>query len=143
MQQKTEQQKSPFNNTAILRWCNISIRTLHIACAGVSLGGIIQQQPDAGSVGWYFALVLTGVILLLLEWLHDRHWPHRGKGLLVQCHTLLAAAAMLLPALSVVFIWLALILGSVGSHMPRRYRHWSIFYGPEKKEMGKRAENSG
>jgi hypothetical protein len=26
------------------------------------------------------------------------------------------------------------IIGSVGSHMPRKFRHYSIIYGPEKRE---------
>ena len=47
--------------------------------------------------------------------------------------SLLALVVPLRPGLAVVLLWLILILGSVGSHMPRRWRHWSLLDGPEQR----------
>ena len=80
---------------------------------------------------------VVGIVVLhiarLLELQHDRRWPHRGKGLLALAHALLALVVPLRPGLAVPILWLILILGSVGSHMPRRWRHWSLLDGPEQR----------
>lgn len=121
------------NNRSILRWSNIAVRTLHIVSAGAVFGGILQRASYSDMRGWFLTVILTGLTLLLLEWLHDLHWPHRGKGLLVLCHIIAAAASAFLPFFQVALLWTSLVVGSVGSHMPRRYRHWSILYGPEQR----------
>ena len=37
----------------------------------------------------------------------------------------------LYPGLTVPLLWGALVTGCIGSHMPRRFRHWSILEGRE------------
>lgn len=117
-----------------LRWSNILLRTLHIAAAAVLFGGLILQQEYAVFRSWHYGVIASGLALLALEWQHDRRWPHRGKGLLVQLHILLALAVHFWPAQQVLLLWLVLISGSVGSHMPRRLRHWSCIDGWEARE---------
>jgi hypothetical protein len=36
--------------------------------------------------------------------------------------------------LAIFLLWGVVISGGIGSHMPRRYRYWSILHGPEKRE---------
>ncbi len=114
-----------------LRWLTISIRTAHLATTSVVFGGIILHQPLQFLRYWLAGVIVSGMLLLALEWMHDIHWPHRGKGLLVYLHI---AGAVLIHSsmiLAVPLAWFVLIIGSVGSHMPRRFRHWSIIDGPE------------
>lgn len=122
-----------------MRWSNILVRTLHIACIAVVFGGIILQPAGTLSPLWHQGMVGSGIVLLILEWLHDSQWPHRGKGLMVHCHILCAIGIPFFPRFAPVLVLLALVFGSVGSHMPRYYRHWSVFHGPEiRKEKSSR-----
>lgn len=116
------------------RWINIVLRTLHIAAAGVVFGAVMLQQKYAVFYYWHHAMIGGGFALLLAEWLHDRRWPHRGKGLLVQLHLLLAVSVHFWPEQEQLIVWLVVISGCIGSHMPRRFRHWSVRDGWEQRE---------
>jgi hypothetical protein len=121
-----------------MRWLDIAVRTGHIGVASVFFGGCIWLVPYVRLSFWHHLVIATGCVLLLLEWLHDRHWLHRGKGLLGLLHTCLGLLIHLKPGLTVPLLWIILVTGCIGSHMPRRFRHWSILYGPEISEPGER-----
>ena len=116
-----------------MRWLGIAARTAHLATAAVFFGGSLLQVDQARLTPWLMAALVSGAVLLVLELLHDRCWPHRGKGLLALAHALLVLVVPLRPGLAAPLLWLILIAGSVGSHMPRRFRHWSIVDGPEQR----------
>ena len=118
-----------------MRWVNIGVRTLHIAVVAVLFGGVLLAVPAARLGAWHWLTIVSGLVLLVLEWMHDNRWWHRGKGLLVWVHLGLCLLIHAAPALSKPLLWLILISGCVGSHMPRRYRHWSIVEGWEKREQ--------
>jgi hypothetical protein len=79
---------------------------------------------------WRHLTIAAGGFLPL-EWRHDPRWPHRGKGLLALLHLGLCALIHWAPALTAPLLWMMLISGSIGSHMPRKFRHWSILQGWE------------
>ena len=114
-----------------MRWLTITVRTAHIATTGVLFGGLILAVEFIRLGCWHWWTIVTGSLLLALEWLHDRRWLHRGKGLLVVFHLGLCILIHFLPALMVPLLWLILMSGCIGSHMPRRYRHWSLLEGWE------------
>ncbi len=117
------------------RWINIVLRTLHVAAAAVVFGAVILQQKYTVFHYWHHAMIGSGCALVLAEWLHDQRWPHRGKGLLVQLHALLAVSVHFSPEQWwVLIVWLVLISGCIGSHMPRRFRHWSAKDGWEQRQ---------
>lgn len=122
---------------AIMRWLAIAIRTAHIATTGVLFGGLLLAVDFIRLGSWHWWAVATGVLLLILEWTHDRRWPHRGKGLLVHVHVLCCLLIHVLPDLRVPLLWMILISGCMGSHMQRRYRHWSVLEGWEQGEQKK------
>lgn len=124
------------------RWLSIILRTGHIGVAAVLFGGTLLLVPPGRLHYWHHATIASGLTLLLLEWLHDRHWPHRGKGLLALFHAGLGLLIHLMPDLTVPLLWLILISGSLGSHMPRRYRHWSIVAGWEQRSPESRNRRS-
>ena len=118
----------------LARWSSISCRTVHIGVASVFFGGSVLHVPTALLIPWLHLAIATGAGLVLLELLHDRRWPHRGKGLLALFHAGLAAVAHLAPAATVPVLWGTLVIGCIGSHMQRRYRHWSFLDGWEQPE---------
>ena len=117
-----------------MRWANICLRTLHIALAAVVFGGVILQEQYAAFRNWHHGAILSGLTLLALEWGHDRCWPHRGKGVLVQAHILFGVILHFWPEQQVILLWLVMLSGCIGSHMPRRFRHWSWKDGWEQRE---------
>jgi len=117
-----------------MRWLSIVTRTAHIAVAGVVFGGVILQISHDRMALWHYLVIASGGVLLFFEWRHDPNWPHRGKGLLVHLHVLMGLLVHVASSLAVFLLWGVVISGGIGSHMPRRYRYWSILYGPEKRE---------
>ena len=116
-----------------LRWTDISLRTLHIAVASALFGGILFQQGYTQLKPWHHLVIASGLALLAAQWLHDKKWLHRGKGLMVFIHVLFALSIHFFPNSKIPILWAIVISGSVGSHMPRRYRHWSCTDGWEKR----------
>jgi hypothetical protein len=111
------------------RVISIALRTLHILASSLLLGGhVFEAEPER----LFPALVLTvaaGAGLILLELYHSCDWAYQGMGVLVILKTALTAAAGLWWRQRVGLLVAVVILGSVGSHMPARYRHYSLLHG--------------
>jgi len=134
VRQQTEASARQARPSGTMRWLGIAARTGHIGVAAVLFGGALLLVPFARLTLWHHLTILSGCLLLVLEWLHDSRWLHRGKGLLALLHLGLCLLIHLTPALTVPLLWLILISGCIGSHMPRRFRHWSIVQGWETRE---------
>ena len=117
--------------TAWQRWASIALRTAHIATASVFFGGCVLQASFPHLKPWHHGAIASGTLLLLMELRHDHRWLHRGKGVLGLVHIGLGLLIHLIPSLQLVLLWIILISGCIGSHMPRRFRHWSLLDGPE------------
>ena len=130
-QNRNTSRGNPSRPSGWMRWLTIVIRTAHIGVAAVFFGGCVLHVPFAQLAGWHHLTIATGSGLLLLEWFHDPQWLHRGKGLLTLLHVGLVALVHIAPGLTVPLLWGALVSGCIGSHMPRRFRHWSLLYGRE------------
>jgi len=131
MMPSPKQQNDATRPSGTMRWLSITARTSHIAVTAVLFGGFILYVPFSSLTQWHSLTIATGCLLLVLEWLHDRRWLHRAKGLLGLLHLSLCLLIHFLPNLAVPLLWAILITGCIGSHMPRRYRHWSFLEGWE------------
>jgi hypothetical protein len=120
--------------SAWARALDILLRTGHIGVAGILLGGAVFEAslPAVHSYAWL--VVATGLGLVGTELHHSLRWPHEGRGLLALGHMLPAALLHLWPARCVELLWLAMVVGAIGSHMPRAWRHWSLVYGKIKRD---------
>ncbi|GAB6038019.1 hypothetical protein JCM15519_25780 [Fundidesulfovibrio butyratiphilus] len=117
-----------------LRWLDIAARTAHLGAAAMLFGCAATAGPAGNSTLWQAVVLATGFLLAALEWLRDRHWPHRGAGLLTFLHVGLVVVLRFHPDWTLALLWAILVVGSVCSHMPRGYRHWSIVQGWERRE---------
>jgi hypothetical protein len=107
---------------------NIALRTAHLAAMGILLGGHAFGASAADLVPALWWTIGTGVALATLEagWRFD--WFHQGRGLIT--------LAKLLLILSVPWLWdyrlpillAVVVLASVGSHVPARFRYYSVLY---------------
>ena len=124
------------------RTLNIAVRTAHIAAMGVLLGGhAFDVAPERLQVSLWLT-VGTGVGLAAIEagphWL----WFHQGRGLVTLAKMALLCAVPLAWNFRVPILLAVVVLASVGSHMPARFRYFSVLYrqvihdgaGPGKKE---------
>jgi hypothetical protein len=111
--------------SAPARAMNIALRTAHLGAMAVAAGGLAYGVPLASLRTPALLTVATGVALLLSEMSHARGWIAEGRGLFVVAHVgvvgVLAAAGR--PGAGVAA---ALVLGAVGSHLPRAIRRWSL-----------------
>jgi len=124
--------------SSAIRWLSIIVRTGHIGVAAVFFGGCVLHVPFSQLVLWHHLTIATGGGLLVLELRQDPRWPHQGEGLLGLFHILLGVMIHLKPALTAPLLWGILVSGCIGSHMPRRFRHWSILYGRENLEEARK-----
>lgn len=110
------------------RWIAIAFRTAHLIAAGSLLGGHLFAVPPDRLYSWLVATVASGLGLIALEVYRSAHWFHMAQGVLVLLKALVTALAGLWWSERVPLLLLVAVLGSVGSHMAGRYRHYSILY---------------
>ena len=105
------------------RVLGLTLRTAHLMTFGALLGGHFFDVDPARLKPFLVATIASGVGLLALELASTCAWLFMGKGLVV--------LAKLLILLMVPFFWehrvflllLTVVVASVGSHMPSRFRH--------------------
>ncbi len=107
------------------RFWNVATRTLHIAATGAVFGGhcfgadVDQLRP------WVYGAVASGALLALLEAYPTFRWWHELRAAMVFGKLLLWAALPWLWEYRVPLLVAVIALGSVGSHMPGRFRYYS------------------
>jgi hypothetical protein len=111
------------------RGISIVLRTLHLLTSGLLLGGHAFDVEPERLVLFLYLTVGSGVGLILLELYRSCDWAYQGMGALVILKVVLTGMAGIWWAQRLPLLCLVAILGSVGSHMPARYRHYSLLHG--------------
>jgi len=112
-----------------LRFWNIALRTAHIAAMGILLGGHAYDVPACQLRPMLWCTVGTGIILGALESGGRLLWFHQGRGLLTLGKLILMAAVPWFWEYRLPILLAVLGLASAGSHMPARFRYYSVVYG--------------
>ena len=99
------------------------LRTGHILAAGTLLGGVIFQQPWTALQPWWIAMLATGLALLATDLYASCGYLVQVSGLTVVLKMGLSALAGWYPQAALPLLLVALVIGSISSHMPGRYRH--------------------
>lgn len=108
------------------RALGIAFRTVHIASFGALLGGQLFGVDPERLAPWLLATVLSGGALVALELASTGAWLTTVKGLVVVVKLALLAATAVVPEHRVTILFLVVVLASVSSHMPARYRHHQL-----------------
>ena len=112
-----------------MRWVRISLRTLHLICMGLWVGGIAAGQiPESLSFALW-GTVISGLLFVVLELFHSPVILVQVKGLAVFVKMMLLLAAVEIPEHALAVSIVAIVIGGISSHMPGRYRYYSIFHG--------------
>ena len=124
----------PVRRLSAGRLANIAARTAHIGVTSVLVGGHVFNVPRPQLLPWLYATILTGVVLVFLEAFPRWRWWHEGRAAMVLVKLGLMA---LIPWCWDQRVWLLaaiIVLASVGSHMPARFRYYSWIEGhPDEK----------
>jgi hypothetical protein len=104
----------------------IAARTAHTLATSIYLGGKMLNASDQSLRPWRRIVTVTGSVLLVTEVTHSRNWAHQGRGIATMAHVGVLAAGHLDSKLAKGAAVAALVIGSVGSHLPRSIRKWSV-----------------
>ncbi len=121
----------PFGRLAFVanrRGWNIATRTAHIAAMGILLGGHAFDVPAPRLLPALACTIATGLVLAGLEAGVRLVWFHQGCGLMTLAKLALLGAVPFFWSYRLPILLAVVVLGSVGSHMPARYRYYSILY---------------
>lgn len=105
---------------------NVLFRTLHLVAFGLVLGGYAFDVAPERVTPALVATLATGFLLMMLEVHQDARWPFLGKGLFVLAKLALLLLTPLFPGARLPLLVAVVVLAGVGSHMPRRFRHYSV-----------------
>jgi hypothetical protein len=110
------------------RWWNIAARTIHLAATGVLLGGhVFGASADALYPVLWTALA-TGAVMIAVEMYPSAHWMHQVCAVFVYAKLALLCAIPFMWDYRVPALLAVVALASVGSHAPRKFRHYSLWY---------------
>jgi hypothetical protein len=118
--------RDPYSSGA--RAIGILFRTSHLFAMAVFLGGVHLGAAAHSIRPWRLATVATGAALLLAEMSHGREWIHQVRGVAAVAHVGVLAL-LALGGMDRTTCTLALVIGAVGSHLPRSVRKFSLRYG--------------
>lgn len=115
------------------RVCSIAFRTLHILAISILVGGHAFNAPVEQLRPLLYLAIVSGIGMAVIEAYPSFQSLLQGWGLLTLSKL---AVLCVIP-----FAWkyrfpilvVVLIIGSVGSHMTKKLRHYSLLYGPEQK----------
>jgi len=110
------------------RLYKITLRTAHLMAISVLVGGHAFNAPVDALRPLLYAAIATGLGMILLEAYPSLHFIFEGWGVLLLCKLALLcwipfAWKQRLPILLAV-----VALAAIGSHMPARFRHYSLLY---------------
>ncbi|HVP13949.1 MAG TPA: hypothetical protein VMS88_00315 [Terriglobales bacterium] len=108
-----------------LRAIQIAARSVHIAAMALVLGGVAWRAPEEALQGSVALTIASGLLLLGLDlWKSGRYFV-QGNGLAVLLKLGLLGLGLLLPGARLAWYLAATAVASIGSHMPKSWRHWS------------------
>jgi hypothetical protein len=113
----------------LIRALRTTLRTLHLLAFAALYGGHLYgvAAPDLESA--WIATLLTGAALMGVDLVREPVFlvQLRGWATVVKIGLLVAVQAA--PGAAVPLLTTAAVLGAVSSHMPGRYRYWSVLHG--------------
>lgn len=113
--------------SGLARTIDIVLRSAHLGCMAALSGGVLFDAAPSALRPWLVLTVITGAALLLSELSHSRHWVYQGRGLMVLAHVG-ALGLLSWNGVSRAGAAAALVIGAVGSHLPKSVRRWSVVH---------------
>ena len=122
-----ESSKTGIPGRPYLRLWNIAFRTVHICVSGVLAGGHVFGLAAERLLPWAYGVILTGAALMVIEVCSSRRYLIEWAGVMLLGKLLVLGLIPWFWDARVPLLITAIVIGSVGSHMPKSYRHYSVF----------------
>ncbi len=108
---------------------SIAFRTLHLAAFGMLLGGHAFSVDAEKLLPYLWLTILSGLGLIALEvYAAGVYWLFLGKGIMVLIKLGILLAIPIFWEQRLALLLLVVVIASVGSHMPARFRHYSFVH---------------
>lgn len=120
------QQPRPLPGVRAIR---ITLRTAHVAAFSALYGGHIYGMAAQSLRLALLATVASGGALMALELYRTPLWLIQVRGLATLAKIGLVAAVAVCWDFRVALLTAAVVIGTVVSHMPGRYRYYSFIHG--------------
>lgn len=108
------------------RAVRIFARTVHIVAMALVLGGVAYAAPVRALVLPLVLAVASGVLMVGMDLWKSPAWLYQGSGAAVLLKLVLLGLGQMFPAVRFECYVAATTVASVGSHMPKGWRHWSF-----------------
>ena len=105
------------------------LRALHILGGGVLIGAYLFNQGADTLAHWYLIAALSGILLFLTDLHASFAIVFEWRGLSILSKIILLLLIPLAPGYEVAILVAVLAIGSLSSHLSRRFRHrlwWEI-----------------
>jgi len=106
----------------------VGARTVHLAAMALVLGGVAFAAPERALVLPIALTLASGLLLLGIDLWKGGGYFTQGNGVAVLLKLALLGLGQLLPAARLEWYLAATAVASIGSHMPRTWRHWSFLH---------------
>ena len=124
----------PMREFPAQRWVRISVRTCHLLSMGYLLGGAALGVPLQELTFGLWGTLISGGVFAAMELYASGVWLLQLKGQAELAKLVLMGAALLTSGSPMPYLIIAVIIGGFSSHMPGRYRYYSVFHGRVIKE---------
>ena len=113
---------------------NVAARTVHLAATGTLLGGHFFGAPADALLPWLWAGIASGAVMFGLELYTSFDWLTQIGGLAVVLKVAVLCVIPFAWSARVPLLFVVVLVAGVGSHMPGKYRHYSLLYGRSVKD---------
>ena len=107
----------------------ISLRTVHLISMAFLVGSVALGHSVTDLPVSFWGTVLSGVLFIGVELHQSFVWLFQLKGLAVVVKALLLVGSAIAPRSALAMLVLAIIIGGISSHLPGKYRCYSIWHG--------------
>jgi hypothetical protein len=119
----------PRRRLPFARAWNVGSRTVHLAATGTLLGGHVFGAPADDLLPWLWLGIASGAVMFGVELYSSCDWLTQIGGLAVVAKLALLCVIPFAWSARVPLLFAAVAIAGIGSHMPGRYRHYSLLYG--------------
>jgi hypothetical protein len=116
------------------RFWNILFRTLHLVVISLLVGGHAFGAPTGQLRLLLYGAIVTGTGMLVVDAYPSFQFLHQLWGLSVLLKLALLCVIPFAWSHRLPILIAVIVIGSVGSHVPKKFRHYSLIYGWEQKK---------
>jgi hypothetical protein len=105
---------------------NVGARTVHLAATGLLLGGHFFAADADALIPWLYVAMASGAVMFAVELYSSLDWLTEVGGLAVVLKLALLCAIPFAWSARVPILFAVVAVAGIGSHMPGKYRHYSL-----------------